>query len=86
MSAAAQYLSLSNNSEYKFTTAEGDEVSISFADAYTQKSAGSYQQNSDNESFSRESVLSTELAFSISVNGELNFIFLSLRGKLRVIN
>ncbi|MGO3301273.1 MAG: hypothetical protein ACTILD_11335 [Pseudoalteromonas sp.] len=44
MSAVAQYLSLSNNSEYKFTNAEGDEVSICFADAYTQKSAGSYQQ------------------------------------------
>ena len=68
----AQYLSLSNNAEYKFTTAEGDEVSISFADAYTQKSASSYQRNGDDESYARESSQSTELSFNMSVNGDLN--------------
>jgi len=68
----AQYLSLSNNAEYKFTTAEGDEVSISFADAFKQQSASSYQRSRDNEGFARESSQSRDLSFSMSVNGDLN--------------
>lgn len=68
----AQYLALSNNAEYKFTTAEGDEVSISFADAFKQQSASSYQRLGDNEGFVRESSQSRDLSFSMSVNGDLN--------------
>ncbi|WP_404342229.1 DUF5610 domain-containing protein [Pseudoalteromonas mariniglutinosa] len=68
----AQYLSLTNNAEYKFTTAEGDEVSISFADAYTKKSASSYQKTDGNEAFVSQSQQSRELSFSMSVNGDLN--------------
>eukprot|EP00487_Bulimina_marginata_P010737 TRINITY_DN5876_c0_g1_i1.p1 TRINITY_DN5876_c0_g1~~TRINITY_DN5876_c0_g1_i1.p1 ORF type:complete len:177 (-),score=71.47 TRINITY_DN5876_c0_g1_i1:2-532(-) len=68
----AQYLALSNNAEYKFATAEGDEVSISFADAFKQQSASSYQRSDDNEGFVRESSQSRGLSFSMSVNGDLN--------------
>ncbi|MFY8329080.1 DUF5610 domain-containing protein [Pseudoalteromonas sp. ZZD1] len=68
----AQYLSLSNNAQYNFTTAEGDEVSISFADAFTQQSASSYQRSGDSEGFASESSQSRELSFSMSVNGDLN--------------
>lgn len=68
----AQYLSLSNNAEYNFTTAEGDEVTISFADAFKQQSASSYQRNGQNEGYASESSQSRELSFSMSVNGELN--------------
>lgn len=68
----AQYASLSNKAEYKFTTAEGDEVSISFADAYESQSASRYQQNGNSESFVSESSQSRELSFSMSVNGDLN--------------
>lgn len=68
----AQYISLSNNAEYTFTTAEGDEVSISFADAYESKSASSYSKNGDNEAFVSESSQSRDLSFSMSVNGDLN--------------
>ncbi|KPH56754.1 MULTISPECIES: DUF5610 domain-containing protein [Pseudoalteromonas] len=68
----AQYLSLSNNAQYNFTTAEGDEVSISFADAFKQQSASSYQRNGQNEGYASESSQSRELSFSMSVNGDLN--------------
>jgi hypothetical protein len=68
----AQYLSLSNNAEYTFTTAEGDEVSISFADAYESKAASSYSKNGDNEAFVSESSQSRDLSFSMTVNGDLN--------------
>ena len=37
----AQYISLRSKRVYTFTTAEGDEVSISFADAYESQSASS---------------------------------------------
>ncbi|RZF95445.1 hypothetical protein EXT42_00125 [Pseudoalteromonas sp. CO302Y] len=68
----AQYVSLRNNAEYTFTTAEGDEVSISFADAYTSQSASAYSKRGGNEAFVSESSQSRELSFSMSVNGELN--------------
>ena len=68
----AQYLSLSNNAEYNFTTAEGDEVTISFADAFKQQSASSYQRNGQNEGYASESSQSRELSFTMSVNGDLN--------------
>ncbi|NMM42565.1 DUF5610 domain-containing protein [Pseudoalteromonas arctica] len=68
----AQYLSLSNNAQYNFTTAEGDEVSISFADAFKQQSASSYQRNGQNEGYASASSQSRELSFSMSVNGDLN--------------
>jgi hypothetical protein len=67
----AQYVSMSSNAEYTFTTAEGDEVSISFADAYESESA-SYQQNSSSESFASSSSESRQVSFSMSVNGDLN--------------
>lgn len=68
----AQYVSMSSNAEYKFTTAEGDEVSISFADAFESQSASGYQQNNNSESFVSSSSQSRELSFSMSVNGDLN--------------
>lgn len=68
----AQYVSMSSNAEYKFTTAEGDEVSISFADAFESQSASGYQQSNNSESFTSSSSQSRELSFSMSVNGDLN--------------
>lgn len=68
----AQYVSMSSNAEYKFTTAEGDEVSISFANAYESKTASGYQQNNNSESFASSSSQFQELSFSMSVNGDLN--------------
>jgi hypothetical protein len=68
----AQYASLNNNAEYNFTTAEGDEVSIRFSDAFTSQSASHYQNNGNNEAFVSESSQSRELSFSMSVNGDLN--------------
>ncbi|GAA80566.1 MULTISPECIES: DUF5610 domain-containing protein [Pseudoalteromonas] len=68
----AQYVSMTSNAEYKFTTAEGDEVSISFADAFESQSASGYQRNSDSESFASSSSQSRQVSFSMSVNGDLN--------------
>jgi len=68
----AQYVSMTSNAEYKFTTAEGDEVSISFADAFESQSASAYQQNSNSESFTSSSSQSRQVSFSMSVNGDLN--------------
>ena len=68
----AQYASLSNNAQYSFTTAEGDEVIISFADAFKSQSASSYQRGEGGEAFVSESSQSRELSFSMSVNGDLN--------------
>ena len=68
----AQYVSMTSNAEYKFTTAEGDEVSISFADAFESQSASGYQQNSNSESFASSSSQSRQVSFSMSVNGDLN--------------
>ncbi|MBG9993283.1 DUF5610 domain-containing protein [Pseudoalteromonas sp. NZS37] len=68
----AQYVSMTSNAEYKFTTAEGDEVSISFADAFESQSASGYQQNNNSESFASSSSQSRQVSFSMSVNGDLN--------------
>lgn len=68
----AQYVSMTSNAEYKFTTAEGDEVSISFADAFESQSASGYQQNNNGESFASSSSQSRQVSFSMSVNGDLN--------------
>ncbi|MBQ4834128.1 DUF5610 domain-containing protein [Pseudoalteromonas sp. MMG010] len=68
----AQYVSMSSNADYTFTTAEGDEVSISFSDAFESQSASSYQSNSNGESFASSSSQSREVSFSMSVNGDLN--------------
>jgi len=68
----AQYASLSNNAQYSFTTAEGDEVTISFADAFKSQSASSYQRGKGGEALVSESSQSRELSFSMSVNGDLN--------------
>ena len=68
----AQYVSLSNSADYTFTTAEGDEVSISFADAYQSQSSSRYQQTESSQAFSTQFSESRELSFSMSVNGELN--------------
>ena len=68
----AQYASLSNNAQYSFTTAEGDEVTISFADAFKSQSASSYQRGKGGEALVSESSQSRKLSFSMSVNGDLN--------------
>lgn len=68
----SQYVSLSNSADYTFTTAEGDEVSISFADAYQSQSSSRYQQTESSQAFSTQFSESRELSFSMSVNGELN--------------
>ncbi|MCF2911104.1 DUF5610 domain-containing protein [Pseudoalteromonas sp. DL2-H2.2] len=70
--SAAQFASLSNQAEYAFTTAEGDEVVISFSDAMSQSKAASYARNGDGEGFAYGEQSSHELNFSISVNGDLN--------------
>jgi len=67
-----QYISLSNSAAYTFTTAEGDEVSINFADAFKAQSASSYQIDGDSEGFLSESSQTRELSFSMTVNGDLN--------------
>ncbi|MDK1288944.1 DUF5610 domain-containing protein [Pseudoalteromonas umbrosa] len=70
--SAAQFASLSNKAEYAFTTAEGDEVVISFSDAYSQSRGASYERDGDNVGFAYGESSSQEVSFSISVNGELN--------------
>ncbi|MBQ4839569.1 DUF5610 domain-containing protein [Pseudoalteromonas luteoviolacea] len=70
--SAAQFASLSNKAEYAFTTAEGDEVVISFSDAYSQSRAASYERDGNNVGFAYGESQSQEVSFSISVNGELN--------------
>ena len=67
-----QYVSMSSDAQYKFTTAEGDEVSISFADAYESQSASGYSRTNDSESYVSSSSQSRQVSFSMSVNGELN--------------
>ena len=47
-------------------------MSISFADAFKQQSASSYQRNGQNEGYASASSQSRELSFSMSVNGDLN--------------
>jgi hypothetical protein len=70
--SASQYASLSNQAEYSFTTAEGDEVTISLSDARSKGQAASYAQNGDNYGLAVSEQSSEEVSFSISVNGELN--------------
>ncbi|KZN44768.1 DUF5610 domain-containing protein [Pseudoalteromonas luteoviolacea] len=70
--SAAQFASLSNKAEYAFTTAEGDEVVISFNDAFSKSRAASYYQDGDNQGFAYGESQKREVNFSISVNGELN--------------
>ena len=63
---------MSNQAEYSFTTAEGDEVTISLSDARSKGQAASYAQNGDNYGLAVSEQSSEEVSFSISVNGELN--------------
>jgi hypothetical protein len=70
--SAAQYASLSNQAEYSFTTAEGDEVSISFSDARSSSQAASLVQDGESFGLAIGKQSSEEISFSISVNGELN--------------
>jgi len=70
--SAAQYASLSNQAEYSFTTAEGDEVSISFSDARSSSQAASFVQDGESFGLAIGKQSSEEVSFSISVNGELN--------------
>ncbi|WP_462183153.1 DUF5610 domain-containing protein [Pseudoalteromonas maricaloris] len=70
--SAAQFASLSNQAEYAFTTAEGDEVVISFSDAYAQGAAASVAQKGNDYGMAYGTKSSHEVSFSIKVNGELN--------------
>jgi len=70
--SAAQYASLSNQAEYNFITAEGDEVTISFSDARSKGQASSFVQNDEAYGLAESEQSSREVSFSISVNGELN--------------
>ncbi|PCK29990.1 DUF5610 domain-containing protein [Pseudoalteromonas piscicida] len=70
--SAAQFASLSNQAEYAFTTAEGDEVVISFSDAYSQGAAASVAQKANEYGMAYGTKSSHEVSFSIKVNGELN--------------
>ncbi len=72
MISQAQYAAMRSNAQYNFTTAEGDEVSISFADAVEVQSATGYQQSGDSKSFAMTTAQSRQVSFSMSVNGELN--------------
>ena len=69
---SAQYASLSNQADYSFTTAEGDEVVISFSDAYSQNKGASYNKEGNNEGVAYAEENKQEVSFSISVNGDLN--------------
>ena len=69
----AQFMSLSNNAKYSFTTAEGDEVTISFDHSYQTGSAASSVQGKDGkQGYASENYEQRELSFTLSVNGELN--------------
>jgi hypothetical protein len=68
----AQYASLSNQADYRFTTAEGDEVTISFSDAYSQMKGASYNKTGNDERFAFSEENKQEVSFSINVNGDLN--------------
>ena len=70
--SAAQFASLSNQAEYAFTTAEGDEVVISFSDAYSQGRAASVAQKGNEQGMAYGIKSSQQVSFSIEVNGELN--------------
>ncbi|MFC3034802.1 DUF5610 domain-containing protein [Pseudoalteromonas fenneropenaei] len=72
MFGAAQYASLQNQAEFAFTTAEGDEIVISFNDAYQAEQGFAAQKSGNNTSFAATAKQSHEVQFSISVNGELN--------------
>lgn len=68
----AQYASLKNQAEFAFTTAEGDEVVISFNDAYSSSKAFAASEGEKGKAVAFGSEESHEVEFSISVNGELN--------------
>ncbi|MBE0369778.1 DUF5610 domain-containing protein [Pseudoalteromonas aurantia] len=70
--SAAQYASLANQADYTFTTAEGDEVQITFSDAYSQSQGASYAKEGNREGFAYAEKNRQEVSFSISVNGDLN--------------
>ncbi|CAM4287152.1 DUF5610 domain-containing protein [Pseudoalteromonas byunsanensis] len=68
----AQFASLSNQAEYSFTTAEGDEVKITFSDARSQTNAASYSQKGNDHGLAVGQHTQHEVSFSIVINGELN--------------
>jgi hypothetical protein len=68
----AQYASLSNQAEYSFTTAEGDEVKITFSDARSESKAAAYSQKGNEHGLAVGQHTQHEVSFSIVVNGELN--------------
>ncbi|CAH9066457.1 hypothetical protein PSECIP111951_03818 [Pseudoalteromonas holothuriae] len=70
--SGAQYASLSNQAQYNFQTAEGDEVKITFSDVRSQTNAASYSQKGNDHGFAMGQQSQHEVSFSISVNGELN--------------
>ncbi|CCQ12772.1 hypothetical protein PALB_37120 [Pseudoalteromonas luteoviolacea B = ATCC 29581] len=69
---AAQYASLQNQAEFSFTTAEGDEITIAFSDAYSAKSAFASAKSDSGNAVAFGSESSHQVEFSISVNGEVN--------------
>ncbi|MBD1582357.1 DUF5610 domain-containing protein [Pseudoalteromonas sp. S16_S37] len=68
----AQYASLSNQAEYSFTTAEGDEVKITFNDARSESKAAAYSQKGNDHGLAIGQQSNHEVSFSIVINGELN--------------
>ncbi|WP_462173679.1 DUF5610 domain-containing protein [Pseudoalteromonas xiamenensis] len=70
--AGAQYASLQNQAEFSFTTAEGDEIVISFNDAYSSKQGFAVSEGEKGKAFAFASEQQHEVEFSISVNGEVN--------------
>ncbi|MCG7544762.1 DUF5610 domain-containing protein [Pseudoalteromonas sp. MM17-2] len=70
----AQYMQLQNNAEYRFTTAEGDEVVVSLAQNYQAGAAASLFAPGEKQGsgYASEQFEKQELNFTLSVNGELN--------------
>ncbi|MFY8273778.1 DUF5610 domain-containing protein [Pseudoalteromonas sp. SSDWG2] len=69
----ARYMSMMNNAEYRFTTAEGDEVTISLSQDY-EAGAAAAQANGNNgkSGYAQGQYEQKQLSFNLSVNGELN--------------
>ncbi len=69
----AQFMSLTNNAEYRFTTAQGDEVIISLDHNYKAGEAAATAQIDKGQSgFAYSNYEQRDVSFTLTVNGELD--------------
>ncbi len=69
----AQFMSLTNNAEYRFTTAQGDEVIISLDHNYKAGEAASIAQGEKGKTgYAYSNYEQRSVSFSLTVNGELD--------------